>query len=293
MSSDKSLGQRPEWIKAKACDSSQFEHTHNVIKSNGLRTVCEEALCPNICKCWTNKSATFLIMGDVCTRTCGFCNIKSGCPSEPDLSESDRIVKAVSDLELKYVVVTSVTRDDLPDGGASRFASVISSIKKSLPDTKVEVLVPDFKEDGDAVRSVISAGPDVFAHNIEVVKKLHSKVKGFPSDYDMSLRVLKMAKEMLEGIITKTGLIVGVGETDSDVLNAIEDVAANNVNILTIGQYLTPTTYHYPIARYVTVEEFSAYARYGEKLGINVIAGPLVRSSYNAVEAYEQACHWK
>jgi lipoic acid synthetase len=186
-----------------------------------------------------------------------------------------------------------VTRDDIQDGGASHFASVISAIKEMLPDTKIEVLVPDFKGDAAAIQLVVTAGPTVFAHNVEIVRKLHSKVKKSPSDYDTSLNVLKTAKEMCSEAITKTGLIVGVGENDSDIFETIDNVAAHNIDILTIGQYLTPTTYHYPIARYVTIEEFDTYAKYGKKLGINVIAGPLVRSSYNALETYKQACHQK
>jgi lipoic acid synthetase len=284
---------RPEWIKAKAAGSNEFEHTVEIIRTCGVNTVCEEALCPNICECWKNKTATFLIMGNVCTRACGFCNIKSGCPAGLDPAEPSRITEAVKALSLKYVVITSVTRDDIPDGGASHFALVINAIKEALPDTKVEILVPDFKGDVAAIQSVVTARPDVFAHNIEVVRKLHRRVKKPPSDYDTSLGVLRAVKEMHNEAVTKTGLIVGVGESDSDIFETIDEVAAHDIDILTIGQYLTPTTYHYPIARYVTIEEFSTYAKYGEELGINVIAGPLVRSSYNALEAYKQACRQK
>jgi lipoic acid synthetase len=284
---------RPTWVKAKASGATDFEHTVGIIRSCGVHTVCEEALCPNICECWKNKTATFLIMGNVCTRACGFCNIKSGCPSNLDPSEPGKLTEAIKALSLKYVVITSVTRDDIPDGGASHFAAVISTIKETLPDTKVEVLVPDFKGDTAAIQLVVTARPDVFAHNVEIVRRLHGKVKKPPSDYDTSLGVLRTVKELCSEAVTKTGLIVGVGEDDSDIFETIDDVAAHNVDILTIGQYLTPTTYHYPIARYVTIEEFSSYAKYGERLGLNVIAGPLVRSSYNALEAYKQACYQK
>jgi lipoic acid synthetase len=284
---------RPDWVKAKASGSNEFEHTVEIIKSCGVNTVCEEALCPNICECWKNKTATFLIMGKVCTRACGFCSIKSGCPSALDSSEPDRITEAIKALSLKYVVITSVTRDDIQDGGASHFALVINTIKTALPDTKIEILVPDFKGNATAIQLVVDARPDVFAHNIEIVRKLHGKVKKLPSNYNTSLSILKTVKEMCSEAVTKTGLIVGVGESDSDIFETIDDVSANNVDILTIGQYLTPTTYHYPIARYVTIEEFNMYAKHGEKLGINVIAGPLVRSSYNALEAYKQACYQK
>ncbi|MDR1333140.1 MAG: lipoyl synthase [Holosporales bacterium] len=289
MSGHNQLCARPKWIRAKASDSS-FEDTIEVVRANKVCTVCEEALCPNIGECWRNKTATFLIMGDTCTRACGFCNIKSGCPSALDPSEPHRVADTIKALGIKYAVVTSVTRDDLPDGGASHFADVIAAIRETVPDVRVEVLTPDFKGSHAALEVISNAAPDVFAHNIEIVRRLHSQVKRPPSNYDTSLLVLKTMKEIRKDAITKTGLIVGVGESDADVRETIHDVSAHNVDILTIGQYLTPTTAHHPIARYVTIEEFNEYRSYGEELGVNVIAGPLVRSSYNAVEAYEQVC---
>lgn len=282
---------RPDWIRVSSSCSSGFSDTLNVIRTSGVHTVCEEALCPNIGECWKNKTATFLIMGDTCTRKCGFCNIKTGFPGSLDENEPEKIAESVKELGIKYAVITSVTRDDLKDGGALHFANVIRKIKEINPDTKVEILTSDFQGSEDSIKTVVDAVPDVFGHNMEIVRKLHKTVKKLPADYDLSLRFLRKIKEINPNMITKTGMMVGVGETKEEVFELIDDVVNSKVDVISIGQYLTPSTSHYPIVRYVTPEEFDEYKKYGEKLGINVVSGPLVRSSYKARETYNTLCH--
>jgi lipoic acid synthetase len=230
-------------------------------------------------------------MGDVCTRNCGFCNMKTGRPFALDENEPDRVAEAVKDLGIKYAVITSVTRDDLEDGGALHFANTIKSIRKLNPDTKVEILTPDFKGNVDAIKTVLEAKPNVFGHNMEVVKEFHSRVKKPPSSYDASINFLKKIKEIEPSSITKTGVIVGVGENKSDVFRFIDDVAEAKLDVLTIGQYLTPTKSHSPVVRYATLEEFAEYEEYGKKAGLKVFAGPLVRSSYRARMIYDSICN--
>ena len=282
---------RPDWIRVTSSFSNGFSDTLNVIKKSGVNTVCEEALCPNIGECWKNKTATFLIMGDTCTRMCGFCNIKTGCPGKLDEKEPEKVAESVKELDIKYAVITSVTRDDLKDGGALHFANVIRKIKEVNPDTKVEILTSDFQGNEDSIRTIIDANPDVFGHNMEIVRRLHKTVKKPPADYDISLDFLKKIKKINPNMITKTGMMVGVGEIKDDVLELIDDAVNSKVNIISIGQYMTPSTSHYPIVRYVTPEEFDEYREYGEKFGISVVSGPLVRSSYKARETYNTLCH--
>jgi lipoic acid synthetase len=285
--------ERPEWIRVKTAPSEDFSTTLNVIRNRKVHTVCEEALCPNINECWKNKTATFLIMGEICTRNCGFCNVKTGVPSKLDSNEPENIAKSVQDLGIKYAVITSVTRDDLKDGGAVHFAEVIKKIKELNPEAQVEILIPDFKGDEEAIRTIVEAKPDVFGHNIEIVKRLHSSVKKPPAKYDLSMTFLKNVKKIDKNTITKTGLIVGVGENKEEVFEVIDDAVNASINIITIGQYLTPSTSHYPIAKYISLEEFDEYKEYGENKGIKVISGPLVRSSYKARETYSSICHIK
>ena len=283
--------ERPTWIRAKSSDSDGFRETLRIIRDSNIHTVCEESLCPNIGECWRNKTATFLIMGGICTRKCGFCNIKTGVPLALEPLEPKNIAKSIKELGIKYVVITSVTRDDLPDGGAKHFAEVIVEIREQNPDVKIEILTPDFQKNFDSIKVVAEAKPDVFGHNIEIVKRLHNKVKRAPADYNISVNILKWIKEQYPDITTKTGMMVGVGEKIEEVFEVIKDLVDAKVDILTIGQYLTPSTDHYPVVRYVTPDEFEEFKRVGEELGIkSVISGPLVRSSYKAGEAFNGIC---
>ncbi len=277
---------RPDWIRVPASVSRGFAETLNVIKEAGVHTVCEEAMCPNIGECWRNKTATFLIMGDICTRNCGFCNIKHGRPEPLDENEPEKVAQSVHKLGIRYAVITCVTRDDIKDGGAQHFADVIKAIRSINPETKIEILTSDLRGNVDAIKTIVDAQPDVFGHNLEVVRSFHKQVKRPPADYDVSLDFLRSVKKIDPKMITKTGIMVGVGETKEDVFELIDDVVGSNIDILTIGQYLPPSTSHYPIARYVTLEEFAEYAEYGKSRGIEVISGALVRSSYKARETY-------
>ncbi|MDR1391331.1 MAG: lipoyl synthase [Holosporales bacterium] len=288
---NKEILKRPDWIKAKYPSSKEFSETLKVVKNRDVYTVCEEALCPNISECWKNKTATFLIFGNICTRRCGFCNIKKGTPLALDEREPNKIAEAIKELDIKYAVITSVTRDDLKDGGASHFSKVIKTIKNLNQETKIEILTPDFKGDEMAIKTIVDAAPDVFGHNMEVVRKLHKIVKKKPADYDISLDFLKKIKKIKPDMITKTGIMIGVGEKKSDVFELISDAIDARVDIMAIGQYLTPSTSHYPVVRYVSAEEFEEYKEYGEKKGIKVVSGPLVRSSYKAREVYNTLCH--
>lgn len=284
---------RPSWIRVKSSSSKGFIETLNIVKTHKIHTVCEEALCPNISECWKNKTATFLIMGDTCTRMCGFCNIKTGCPLNLDEKEPEEVAKSVKDLGIEYAVVTCVTRDDLKDGGAGHFSKVINKIKEINPETKVEILISDLKGNERDIETVVNTNPDVYGHNLEIVKRLHKIVKKPPASYEVSLNVLKKVKEINPNMITKTGIMVGVGETKEEVFELIDDVANAKIDILTIGQYLAPSNSHYPIARYVTLEEFEEYKKYGESKGLQMISGPLVRSSYKARATYNNLCHLK
>jgi len=278
--------ERPDWIRVPASVSRGFAETLNVIKEAGVHTVCEEAMCPNIGECWRNRTATFLIMGDICTRNCGFCNVKHGRPEPLDANEPVKVAQSVSKLGIKYVVITCVTRDDIKDGGAQHFANVVKAIRSINPETKIEILTSDLRGNVDAIKTIVDAQPDVFGHNLEVVRSFHKQVKRPPADYDVSLDFLRSVKKIDPKMITKTGIMVGVGETKEDVFELIDDVVGSNIDILTIGQYLPPSTSHYPIARYVAPEEFAEYAKYGKSRGIEVISGALVRSSYKARETY-------
>ncbi len=284
---------RPDWIRVKSSSSKGFIETLNVVKTHNVYTVCEEALCPNISECWKNKTATFLIMGDTCTRMCGFCNVKTGCPNKLNENEPEEVAKSVQDLGIKYAVITCVTRDDLKDGGAEHFSKVIRKIREFNSETNVEILISDLQGDENDIKTVVNANPDVYGHNLEIVKRLHKNVKKTPADYGISLNVLKKVKEINPNMITKTGIMVGVGETKEEVFELIDDVVDAKVNILTIGQYLAPSTSHYPIDRYVTPREFEEYKKYGESRGLQMISGPLVRSSYKARSTYETLCYLK
>jgi len=255
-----------------------------------LHTVCESARCPNMGECWEHRTATFMILGDICTRACGFCAVPSGKPLGPPAEdEPGRVADAVEQMGLKYAVVTSVNRDDQPDGGAGIFARTILEIRARVPYCKVEVLIPDFRGNWDALGKVMAARPDVLNHNMETVPRLYRRVrKG--AVYERSLELLRRAREMAPDTPTKTGMMLGLGETREEILSAMEEIAAQGTHILTLGQYMQPTTEHLPIERYVHPDEFAEFKRLGEQMGFkHVEAGPLVRSSYHAFEQEEAA----
>jgi lipoic acid synthetase len=274
---------KPEWLKVKVRQGPNFLELRRLMREHGLHTVCEESgPCPNIYECWEQRTATFLILGNVCTRRCSFCDIITGRPPAYDLEEPERVGRAVAKVGLEYAVITGVARDDLPDGGASIWAGTIRAVREHKPDCKVEVLVPDFRGDPAAVSTIVEAAPDVFAHNLETVRRLHRTVRpGFT--YDRSLEVLRMAKEVRATQPTKSGVILGMGETNEEAREALRDLRAANTDLVTIGQYLAPSRAHPAVDRFVHPDEFAELKAFGEDLGFaHVEAGPLVRSSYHA-----------
>ena len=284
-----SAGRLPPWLRVKVGKAHQGHRTRAVVQGCGLHTVCQEARCPNIGECYGHGTATFLILGRICTRDCRFCAVEHGRPDPIDPNEPDRVARAVEELGLDFVVVTSVTRDDLPDGGAAQFAATIEAVRRCAPDALVEVLIPDFRGDEDALKTVLDARPAVLNHNIETVRRLQKQIR--PSaDYERSLWVLRRAKELAPDVPTKSGIIVGLGETDEEIYDAMADLREVGCEILTIGQYLRPTRRHAPVDRYVPPEQFDLYRRWGEEMGFAFVAsGPFVRSSYRAAEAYAAA----
>lgn len=279
---------KPDWIKVKAPVSSEYLATRDLVKKNNLNTVCQEAACPNIGECWEKKHATFMILGSVCTRACRFCNVATGLPDKLDPHEPERVAFAVAELGLKHVVITSVDRDDLEDGGATHFAECILQIKKHSMETTVEVLTPDFLRKEGALEIVIKAKPDVFNHNIETVPSLYTKIRP-GARYFHSLNMLYKAKAIDKDVFTKSGLMVGLGENDTEVLQVIDDLRAADVDFLTIGQYLQPTPKHAEVARYVPPEEFLYYEKMARAKGFHMVsASPLTRSSYHAGDAFEK-----
>jgi lipoic acid synthetase len=273
---------RPPWIKVRAPMGEAYRDLKRLMRTQSLHTVCEEAHCPNIGECWAHRTATFLILGDACTRNCRFCNIATGRPAPPDPDEPLRVAQAVQAMDLKHAVVTSVDRDDLSDGGASAFAAVIRQVRQMQPGCTVEVLIPDFRGRVEPLKTVVDARPDVLNHNVETVKRLFRAVQP-QCRYAWSLDVLRNAKVLWPQAITKSGLMVGLGETVDEVLDVMRDLRELDVDILTIGQYLQPTKTHVPIARYYTPDEFDMFRRRGEEMGFKwVESGPLVRSSYHA-----------
>ena len=280
---------RPEWMKVKANLGSDYVSLKNLLSEKKLNTVCEEASCPNIYECWSMGTATFMIMGDVCTRACGFCDVKTGRPGELDLGEPHRVAESVQAMNLTHAVVTSVNRDDLEDGGSMFFADTIRAVKDKNSHCDVEVLVPDFKGLRSAIQNIIDASPEVFNHNLETVPRLQREIRTAAS-YGRSLSLLEYVKK--QGFMgkTKTGLIVGMGETKEEVISVLKDLSKIEVDIVTIGQYLRPTAKHRPIDRYATIEEFEDYKIIGESYGIpHVESGPLVRSSYHAKDSFASA----
>jgi len=273
---------KPAWLKVPFPGGAQYLRVKGLLRSSVLHTVCEEARCPNIGECFQNGTATFLILGDVCTRACTFCAVTSGHPTGLDAAEPLKVARAASRLGLRHAVVTSVTRDDLPDGGASIFAATIRAVRRLSPGTSVEVLIPDFRGSHDALATVMAARPDVLNHNIETVPRLYRGVRP-KAVYGRSLGLLARAGEMDGDVTTKSGLMVGLGEEHEELLAAMADLVAAGCRVLTIGQYLQPTPRHRPVARYYHPDEFAELAREGRRLGFrHVEAGPLVRSSYHA-----------
>jgi lipoic acid synthetase len=276
---------RPDWIKVRAPSGETYEWLRGLMRSKELHTVCEEAMCPNMGECWGRGTATFLMMGDVCTRSCGFCDIKTGRPAPLDWREPDRVAQAVKAMNLQHVVITSVNRDERKDGGAPIFAMVIRRIRKVHPGCSIEVLIPDFKGNAEALQIVMEAQPEILNHNVETVPRLFKKVQ--PQDrYEWAMATLGNAKQMDPLVLTKSGIMVGLGESFEEVVAVMRDLSALRVDILTIGQYLQPSKQHLPVERYYTLDEFAELKRIGlEELGFKwVESGPLVRSSYRAAQ---------
>lgn len=277
----------PSWIKRRFPPQEEWERVQRLLQTLALHTVCESAHCPNLGECFRRGTATFLILGNVCTRSCRFCAVGKGIPLSPDPEEPERVAEAAKRLCLKHVVVTSVTRDDLPDGGAGHFAATILAIRKALPQATVEVLVPDFQGSEEALDTVLAARPEVLNHNVETVPRLYPLVRP-QADYARSLRLLERAKEKAPDILTKSGLMVGLGETRKEVEEVLRDLRKARCDIVTIGQYLRPSVHHLPVASYVPPEEFEYYREYALRLGFSGVAsGPFVRSSYKAEEFVE------
>ena len=277
---------KPEWIRVKAPVSAIYQETRQLMRDNKLTTVCEEAGCPNVGECWSKRHATMMIMGDTCTRACSFCNIKTGMPDALDPFEPVRVADAVKKLGLRHVVITSVDRDDLDDGGAEHFAQVIRATRRKCPETTIEILTPDFLRKAGALEIVVAARPDVFNHNLETVPALYTKVRP-GAKYFHSLRLLQRVKELDPTIFTKSGIMVGLGEKREEVLQVMDDMRTADIDFLTIGQYLQPTPKHHAVKSFVTPEEFESYARIAKTKGFLLVSSsPLTRSSYHADEDF-------
>ena len=285
------IKKKPEWIRSKLANSKEFFLTKTIVNQNNLVTVCQEANCPNITECWSKRHATFMIMGDTCTRACAFCDVKTGKPGKLDELEPVKISQAVKKLNLKHVVITSVDRDDLIDGGSNHFFEVINQTRKTNPNTTIEVLTPDFLRKGDAYKKVLEANPDVFNHNIETVPSLYLKVRP-GSRYFASLELLKNAKKINKKVFTKSGIMVGLGENKDEILQVMDDLKAADVDFLTIGQYLQPSVKHFPLDRYYTPQEFKELGAIAKAKGFLLVSSsPLTRSSYHADEDFAKLQH--
>jgi lipoic acid synthetase len=276
------LGKRPEWLKVRLPVGDNYIEVRNLMRNQHLHTVCEEAKCPNISECWNHRTATFMILGDTCTRSCGFCNIKVGIPNPLDFNEPQRVADSVKQLNLRHAVITSVNRDELKDGGAFIFAQTVKLIKEAMPSTTVEILIPDFRGVEDAFEIIMTHPPDILNHNLETVQRLYHVVRP-QAKYERSLNLIKWFKA--RGLKTKSGFMVGIGEKKEEVLELMNDLVSYGCNILTIGQYLQPTRMHLPVDRFVTPDEFRFYKEEGLKMGFKIVeSSPLVRSSYHADE---------
>jgi lipoic acid synthetase len=283
------MSNRPDWLKVRIPGGENFLEVRRILRSHQLNTICEDALCPNIAECWgKHRTATFMILGDICTRACAFCAVTSGKPTEYDLMEPTRVAAAIADLKLKHAVITSVDRDDLADGGAMIFAETVREIRRLDSMVKVELLTPDFQGALNSVRTIVDSGPDIFSHNIETVRRLYPAIR-FKSDYTRSFGLLKAAKEMDSRVFIKTGIMVGLGEEKEEILELMHHAVEAGVDILTIGQYLRPSLKHAEIKKYYHPDEFAELREAGRALGIRwVFSGPLVRSSYHAEDVFEE-----
>ncbi len=282
-------GRLPPWFKQKLADPGVMSSMQGLLDGLKLHTICQSALCPNIHRCFTAGTATFLILGDVCSRRCTFCAVKKGRPSPVDGAEPEHLLQAVQKLGLRYVVITSVTRDDLPDGGAAQFARTVTLLRENVADIMVEVLVPDFLGSKEAIRAVVESGPQVINHNVETVPRLYAEVRP-GADYSRSLGLLYTVKKMAPATVTKSGLMLGLGESREEVIELMNDLREADCDLLTIGQYLQPSARHHPVVRFIPPEEFAEYENTGREMGFaGVAASPLVRSSYRAAELYETA----
>jgi lipoyl synthase len=283
---DQETLRKPDWIRVKAPGSPIYRETQQIVRENNLVTVCEEAGCPNIGECWSKKHATMMIMGEICTRACAFCNVRTGLPAPLDPEEPEHVANAVEKLGLAHVVITSVDRDDLPDGGAEHFAQVIRAIRRRTPSTTIEVLTPDFLRKDGALEVVVAARPDVFNHNLETVPSRYLTVRP-GARYFHSIRLLQRVKELDPTMFTKSGIMVGLGEERNEVLQLMDDLRSADVDFLTIGQYLAPSRKHHPVVRYVTPEEFQSYATIASAKGFLLVSSsPLTRSSHHAGEDF-------
>ena len=274
------LGKRPDWLKVRLPAGQNYKEVHELMRKSKLNTVCEEAKCPNLAECWNRRTATFMILGDTCTRSCGFCNIKVGIPNELDLDEPRRVAESVEALNLKHVVITSVDRDELKDGGSSIFSETVRLIRQKMPETTIEILIPDFKGDEESFKIILQNPPDILNHNLETVQRLYHGVRP-QAKYERSLALIRWFKD--HGLRTKSGIMVGIGETKEEVVELISDLYNHGCDIMTIGQYLQPTKNHLPVHRFVTLDEFKFYKDYGLQIGLKAVeSSPLVRSSYHA-----------
>jgi lipoyl synthase len=288
LAADGPAARKPSWLKVKAPGGTNYAHVRRVMRDLQLHTVCEEAHCPNVGECWEHRAATFMILGDLCTRNCAYCAVAHGTPLPVDLEEPRRLAEAAAAMGLKYLVVTSVDRDDLPNGGAEQFAAVVAETRLRLPDSSIELLIPDFKGNEQALRIVVESRPDILNHNLETVRRLYRLARP-GGRYDRALELLARAKAMDPAAVTKSGVMVGLGEEWDELVLALRDLRGVGVDLLTIGQYLRPSASHLPVARYYTPEEFAELGRLGREMGYrHVESGPLVRSSYHA---WEQAQH--
>ncbi|MEJ2048664.1 MAG: lipoyl synthase [Calditrichota bacterium] len=275
-----SVQRRPQWLKVRLAGGKVFREVRDLINTEQLHTVCQSARCPNIGDCWSRRMATFMILGDTCTRNCRFCAVEKGRPGKPDCEEPAKVAEAVKKLNLRHAVITSVTRDDLEDGGGQIFADTIRQIRKRSPNCSIEVLIPDFNGNADALDKVFRAKPDILNHNLEVVPRLYPKARAL-AEFNRSLNILLKAKQ--RGLISKTGIMIGLGESGEEVIDLIQRLVNIRLDILTIGQYLQPTAKHLPVEKFYPPQEFADFKRLGESLGIkHVESGPLVRSSYHA-----------
>jgi lipoic acid synthetase len=276
------VDRKPSWLRAKIPGGIIYQETHQIVRDHRLHTVCESAQCPNLGECWSRKTATIMILGNICTRSCGFCAVNTGKPTELDLDEPKRVAEAIRLMGLRHAVITSVARDELADGGAAVWAATIREVRAANPDTAIEVLIPDFKGRWPDLETVLAARPDILNHNVETVPRLHKRVRP-QARYERSLELLRRAKQA--GFATKTGLMLGLGEQEDEIASTLRDIAAEKTDILTLGQYLRPSSQHLEIARWVTPEEFAGWKQFSLDLGFRVVeSGPLVRSSYHADE---------